>query len=480
MDLFSSFMNDDMITGICEHTNNKLEELKKNIGDANKNTATYERTNLEEMRCFIGVLIMTGARKDSHLSVNHMFSNIYGSTFYKSLFSEKRFEFLLRCLRFDDIATRPQRMLDDPFAHVRDLWDCVIQNCRDNYIAGPIVTVDEQLLAFRGRCLFRVYIPSKPAKYGLKLFMVCDADTLYCLNALPDLGKASTDKLNLPKSKKQGHHFTMELLESGGLIMDGRTTTLDNWFTSLNLAKDMLKAKMHMVGTIRPKPYMPTAEIHDMQMQERESVAIYNHKYNVNMVYKKTKKKYVAFITTLHNKFTYVEKDKTEVNMYYNAAKGGVDAFDMMCGASSTNRKTLRWPLCIFYGLLNIIMNNSWIIFMSNPANKGCEKYDFLQDMAYNLSRPYAQTRYTTRFNVLPRITREPLQRTFNLDEIRTNVIAVGQKKTKIRKRCRYCPSKSSWSGRFFCSVPTCSKHVCKEHSVILCQDCWGRANLGD
>ena len=45
-----------------------------------------------------------------------------------------------------------------------------------NYKAGPIVTVDEALPGFRGRCPFRMFIQNKPAKYGIKLFMVCDAD----------------------------------------------------------------------------------------------------------------------------------------------------------------------------------------------------------------------------------------------------------------------------------------------------------------
>jgi len=44
------------------------------------------------------------------------------------------------------------------------------------------LTVDEQLLAFRGRCSFKQYIPSKPAKYGLKMFALVDAKTAYTFN----------------------------------------------------------------------------------------------------------------------------------------------------------------------------------------------------------------------------------------------------------------------------------------------------------
>ena len=44
-------------------------------------------------------------------------------------------------------------------------------------------------------------------------------------------------------------------------------------------------------------------------------------------------------MTTIHNKFTYVEDNKTEAHMFYNASKGEVDTFDQMCEHSDTERK---------------------------------------------------------------------------------------------------------------------------------------------
>ena len=133
----------------------------------------------------------------------------------------------------------------------------------------------------------------------------------------------------------------MKLLEE--LIDQGRVVCLDNWFTSLPLAMRLLAKKMHLVGTIRPKPYLPTQSILDLKLGLKESIAVYNHKDKVNVVYKKVKtSKHVAVLTTVHNSFCVVENTKTEAHMYYNASKGGIDAFDMMCAASSTNRKTRR------------------------------------------------------------------------------------------------------------------------------------------
>ena len=58
-----------------------------------------------------------------------------------------------------------------------------------NYSDGPYVTIDESLLAFRGRCLFKVYMPYKPGKYGIKVWYMVDASNAYLLNAQIYKGK---------------------------------------------------------------------------------------------------------------------------------------------------------------------------------------------------------------------------------------------------------------------------------------------------
>jgi len=49
-------------------------------------------------------------------------------------------------------------------------------------------TILKTLVPFRGRCSFKQYMPSKPAKYGLKFWCLCDASTAYCLRMQPYLG----------------------------------------------------------------------------------------------------------------------------------------------------------------------------------------------------------------------------------------------------------------------------------------------------
>ncbi|XP_066953379.1 uncharacterized protein [Macrobrachium rosenbergii] len=93
--------------------------------------------------------------------------------------SLQRFRFLLRSMRFDDIITRAERRLEDKIAAFRKFFEKFVDNCISNYNISEYATVDEMLAAFRGKCPFRVYMPSKPAKYGIKIFILADAKTFY-------------------------------------------------------------------------------------------------------------------------------------------------------------------------------------------------------------------------------------------------------------------------------------------------------------
>ena len=216
-DLFFSFFSVLMIQELVTRTNERMVEECATLGGVNRDRAMFRDTTFNEMKAFIATLIVAGCRNDSHTSTKHMFENLFSVSFYRLLFSEKRYAFILRSLRFDNKAARNG---NDRFEYCRVIWDCLMDNCRSNWTAGPVVSVDEQLIPFRGRCLFRMYLPNKPAKYGLKIFMVCDSKSQYCIFGIPYLGKGSVDRNELRHGVNQGEYFTMQLLQHGHLLDD--------------------------------------------------------------------------------------------------------------------------------------------------------------------------------------------------------------------------------------------------------------------
>ena len=186
-DYIYALLDTGIITSIVDRTNEYMEQIRPNCGmsEESQQQPAFQAISVLEFKALIGLLIMTGVRHDGHLSMKMMFEKEFGALFYRSIFSHKRFEWLMRTIRFDN---RRERDPTDKFAPIRAIWDLFIANCKRLYSPGACVTVDEMLAAFRGRVPFKMYIPSKPAKYGIKLFMVNDAASQYALNAIPYLG----------------------------------------------------------------------------------------------------------------------------------------------------------------------------------------------------------------------------------------------------------------------------------------------------
>lgn len=89
----------------------------------------------------------------------------------------------MRCIRFDGIGTRSKRRRVNKLAPIRNIDDTFNENIAKSYNCGEFVRGDEQLEAFRGRCSFQQYIPSKPTGYGVKIFSIVD-NCSYCTSKL--------------------------------------------------------------------------------------------------------------------------------------------------------------------------------------------------------------------------------------------------------------------------------------------------------
>ena len=55
----------------------------------------------------------------------------------------------------------------------------------ENSDVGAYANIDEMLLKFWGHCRFRQYMPSKPGRYGIKHWILVDAENHYYYNAIP-------------------------------------------------------------------------------------------------------------------------------------------------------------------------------------------------------------------------------------------------------------------------------------------------------
>lgn len=157
-----------------------------------------------------------------------------------------------------------------------------------------------------------------------------------------------------------------------------------------------------------------------------------------------------------------------EIRAFYNKTKCGVDVFDQVSKKYSTSRKTRRWPLCMFYSLLNTVGVNSWVLYTmsSNPEKQPITKRrQFLKDLAMSLISP--QMRERLHWPRLPRDIRESIKGILKIDT--DNVERVPQDAGS--GRCCFCPRIKDRKSKTVCM--SCRRHICAEHQNKICQICY-------
>lgn len=81
--------------------------------------------------------------------------------------------------------------------------------------------------------------------------------------------------------------------------------------------------------------------------------------------------KNVLILSNLHRNDKIDENtQKPDIIMDYNATKGGVDALATLCATYNCARNTERWPMVIFYSLVNVAGINSYVIYNINNQSE--------------------------------------------------------------------------------------------------------------
>ncbi|KAF2892693.1 hypothetical protein ILUMI_13480, partial [Ignelater luminosus] len=96
----------------------------------------------------------------------------------------------------------------DNFAAIRELWNNVTDTFPKFLNPSESVVIDEELITFHGRCKFRVFIPTKPGKYGIEANVLCDSENYYCFAVEPYAGKCE----NQPKGYNRGPEVVKRLV----------------------------------------------------------------------------------------------------------------------------------------------------------------------------------------------------------------------------------------------------------------------------
>ena len=104
-------------------------------------------------------------------------------------------------------------------------------------------------------------------------------------------------------------------------------------------------------------------------------------------VYQGKVNKNVLLLSTLHSTIIYIETNRIklpETVQFYNKTKCGVDILDQMARRYSTRAAAVRWPVHVFYSILDIAAIYAWIIYRGVTAEE-MSRHAFLRQLTEEL-----------------------------------------------------------------------------------------------
>ena len=280
--------------------------------------------SLNELYGLFGLLILTGVFRANKEPLNELYSEDPNKSrpIFKASMARERLKHLLRFLRFDDFSTRIERNRNDKLAPIRYVFEKIRSSLFDAYYPGKYLTLDEHLCRYRGRCPFRQYIPSKPDKYGIKIWIIADARTYYPVETEIYLGKQQLSN--------KTEDLVCRLVSK---LRPGHILIGDNYFTSINTIERVRRENIVLYfGTLRKTRREVPKKILDIKRLPEYSSKFIFDQLNTMISYVRKKNKSVLLLSNVHHSVDISNhvKQKPQVILDYNINKCGVDKLDQL------------------------------------------------------------------------------------------------------------------------------------------------------
>lgn len=388
-DAFSLFVDDDVLDFIVRETNRYADQVITSTRTSrHSRLSKWAPTCKDEMKKFLGLLMWMGLNRRSSIQSYWSTKPIYQNNIPANTMSRNRFELLLRMIHFSDNETvQPTNRL----CKITPLIDILHTKFQEIFYPDENFVIDETLVPWRGRLVFRQYIPNKAHKYGIKLFKLCSSEG-YTWNSKIYAGKSED------YDKTVGLARTVCEDLSQGLLNEGRTLFVDNFYTSYELALSFLQKKTHVVGTVRQNKKNIPKDVVLKKLERGEITA--KEDENGIMVMKWRSTRDVRLLSTKHAPTMVESRDRNTpstskrarkstskplVVCDYNKGKIGIDISDQMCSYATTLRKGVKWyrKLGIEY-LLGICIVNALVVYKT-ATQKQAKITWFREEITANL-----------------------------------------------------------------------------------------------
>ncbi|GFY54378.1 uncharacterized protein TNIN_203711 [Trichonephila inaurata madagascariensis] len=150
-------------------------------------------------------------------------------------------------------------------------------------------------MLFKGRLGWKQFIPLKRARFGVKCFMLCESISGYVWSIIIYTGK---DTILKPEYSKLCFSSQIVLTMMEPLLHKGYCLTIDNYYSSPELADKLYSCRTDVYGTLNLKRKEVPKEMQKKKLKKGKIIAFQRGKVTVM---KWMDKKKVSLLSTIHN-----------------------------------------------------------------------------------------------------------------------------------------------------------------------------------
>jgi hypothetical protein len=400
---FKLYVNNDLIRHLVTQTNLFADQYIAAHPQLapRSDVREWRETNAAEMEQFLGLVFLMGIIKKPSVDMYWSTDPIYATPLFSCVMTRTRFRLLLRFFHFNDNSTapNPNDPARDRLYKIRPLIDHLFEMFQSVYIPEARISVDESLLLWKGRLIFRQYIPLKRARFGIKIYSVCETSG-YMYRFRVYTGKEDQaddiarvlprEVATFKKPEKVVLYLTLPLLDQG------YTVFMDNWYTTSQLFSYLHHRKTNACGTVRRNQVPPVLRV--CELRQVGSIAAYRSGPLLCLKFKD--KKDVHVMTTVHTEETrqiavrgrrpagqpQPQRQKPVAVIDYNANMGGVDRHDQMLQPYSAARKSMKWYRKLGIHFLQIALLNAHILYKKDGGGLNFLKFqhEIIGEMVFN------------------------------------------------------------------------------------------------
>ena len=201
---------------------------------------------VEELLAYFGFMILMGLVKLTSIYDYWKKDEIYHYAPVASRISRDRFFELHRYLHFTDNSTlsAPGTPEYDRLGKVEPIIAMLSDRFAVVYDPMRDISIDEAMVPFKGRSSLKQFMPKKPVKRGIKVWMRADSQNGYVSAFEVYTGKKG-DSVEHDLGAKVVKNLTEKLHNTY------RHVYFDNYFSSVNLLLDLFRAGLYACGTLR-------------------------------------------------------------------------------------------------------------------------------------------------------------------------------------------------------------------------------------